>query len=111
MGEKHHAPRAGDTDTGQVHDDFECVLGQEGAEGHANKTQRRRNDDPASRNLMSVEFRGDLRSLTSHCEGPQRASGGVEASVERTQGRGEHDDLNDVAGVGNTDPGEERHER
>ena len=60
---------------------------------------------------MLVEFRGDLRSLTSHREGPQRASGGVEASVERTQGRGEHDDLNDVASVGNTDPGEERHER
>ena len=60
---------------------------------------------------MFVELGSDLGSLTGDRQGTQCASGGVQASIERGQCCGEHDDLHDVAGVGHADPREEGDER
>ena len=107
MSDEDGSPGPGDADAGQVHDDVEGVTGQVGVEDDAEQPQGGGDDDAPGRNLVLVEPGRYPRSLTGHRHGAQGASGGVQAGVEGGQRGGENHDLDDVTGIGHTDPGEE----
>ena len=56
VGEQDHRPRAGDTDAGEVHDDLEGAIREEGVEGNAQQTEGGGHGDAARRHVVTVEF-------------------------------------------------------
>ena len=107
VGDEDGAPGSGDADPGEVHDDVEGVAGQIGVEDDAEQSQGGGHDDAPGGNLVLVESGRDPRSLAGHRHGAQCAPGGVQAGVERRERGGEDHDLDDVAGIGHADAGEE----
>ena len=110
MRDEDHRPGASDADARQVHDDVESVLRHEGVEQDTQQTERRGDDDAAVGHVVLVEASRVARPLAHERHRTQRATGRVEAGVQRGERRGQDNHLHDVTRVGNADAGEERRE-
>ena len=111
MRDQNGRPRSGNANTCQIHDDFKRVGRKYRVHHHADQAKCGRDDNAAIRHMMLVHTCGELRTRSGHSQRTQRTTSGIQASIQGGKRRGEHHNLNHIAGMRNANAGEERDER